>query len=106
LASQGNATRYNDNRDVSNFPSQWVIVKCDSGPGQENLEMLAQLWVLCIYLFPSMPKSASVTQEMDQLYSLFMSIVRKNLEILHPGLLWLGSNHCSCACICRVAIAE
>jgi hypothetical protein len=73
--------------DVSDLPHRRVIVKCDSGPGRENLEMLAQLRVLGVYLFPSVPNSSSVTQEMDQLYSLFKSIVRRNLEILFDARL-------------------
>jgi hypothetical protein len=73
--------------DVSDVPRRRVIVKCDSGPGRENLEMLAQLRVLGVYLFPSVPNSSSVTQEMDQLYALFKSIVRKNLAILFDARL-------------------
>jgi hypothetical protein len=49
--------------DVADLQHRLVIVRCDSsGPSRENLEMLAQLRVLGVYLFPSVPNSSSVTQ--------------------------------------------
>jgi hypothetical protein len=60
---------------------------------KKNLEMLAQLQVLGIYLFPN---SSSVSQEMDQLYSLFQSIVWKNLEILFDACLRASKSMLEC----------
>ncbi len=68
--------------DAANVPGKRVMIKCDSGPGRDSLELLADLRVRGIYLFPAVPNSSAVTQEMDQCYGPFKSGVRQNLDVL------------------------
>ena len=66
--------------DVLDIPGKRVMIKVDSGPGRLNTEMHAKLRCLGFYLYPGVPNTTHVTQETDQSYGLFKSIVRKNLE--------------------------
>jgi hypothetical protein len=68
--------------DAADVVGKRVMIKCDSGPGRDSLELLADLRVRGIYLFPAVPNSSAVTQEMDQCYGPFKSGVRQNLDIL------------------------
>ena len=68
--------------DAADVAGKRVMIKCDSGPGRDSLELLADLRVRRIYLFPAVPNSSAVTQEMDQCYGPFKSGVRQNLDIL------------------------
>jgi hypothetical protein len=68
--------------DAADVVGKRVMIKCDSGPGRDNVELLADLRVRGIYLFPAVPNSSAVTQEMDQCYGPFKSGVRRNLDVL------------------------
>jgi hypothetical protein len=59
-----------------------VVFKIDGGPGQLNIQMLAELLCRGIYLFPGVQNTTHVTQETDQNYGLFKSKLCKNLEML------------------------
>jgi hypothetical protein len=73
-----------------------VMIKCDSGPGQDSLELLADLLVQGIYLFPAVPKSSAVTQEMDQCYGSFKAGVRQYLDVLFQDRLQSQINSVGC----------
>ncbi len=45
---------------------KWVILKCDSGPGQMNLDLLADLQSSGFIVFPGVPNTTAVMQETDQ----------------------------------------
>ena len=47
-----------------------------------NVKLLANLRVRGIYLYPSVPNTAAVSQETDQSFGLFKSTFRNNLEQL------------------------
>ena len=64
--------------DISDTPGNRVMLKVDSGPGRSNLEMLARLRVLGLYLVPGVPNTTSRTQETDQNYGPFKSSFRSN----------------------------
>jgi hypothetical protein len=49
-------------------PGRRLILKCDSGPGQLQINLLAKLWHLGIYLYPCIPNTTAVTQETNQTY--------------------------------------
>jgi len=66
--------------DMEDVPGKRVCGKVDSGPGREFYEMLCKARFCGLYLFPSLPNATSVSQETDQNYGLFKSIVRRNLE--------------------------
>ena len=57
-------------------PGHWLLLKCDSGPGRLQIEQLAKLRFLGVYLYPCMPNTTAVTQETDRTYSMFKSRYR------------------------------
>jgi len=68
--------------DVADVPGKRVLLKVDSGPGRMNVDMLASLRLLGVYLAPGVPNTTHVTQETDQNYGLYKSIYRSNLRAL------------------------
>jgi hypothetical protein len=50
---------------------RWVVLKCDSGPGRMNIELLAELRASGFILFPGVPNTTAVSQETDQSYGPF-----------------------------------
>jgi hypothetical protein len=68
--------------DIEDTPSRWVILKVDSGPGRTNIDMLANLRVLGLYLVPGVPNTTSQTQETDQNYGPFKGSFRSNIRLL------------------------
>jgi hypothetical protein len=59
-----------------------LLLKCDSGPGRLQIELLAQLRFLGVYLYPCVPNTTPVMQETDWTYGMFKSGYRMNLELL------------------------
>ena len=53
-----------------------VIIKIDSGPRRTNVELLARLQMMGVYLYPGVPNTTSVSQETDRNYGVFKSIYR------------------------------
>jgi hypothetical protein len=68
--------------DLADCPGKRVILKVDSGPGRTNLEMLARLRLLGLYLVPGVPNTTSQTQETDQNYGPFKGCFRNNIRLL------------------------
>ena len=56
------------------------MVKCDSGPGRLNTELLARMKFLGFYLYPGVPNTTAVSQETDRNYGPFKTQFRKNLD--------------------------
>ena len=65
-------------------------LKCNSGPGRLQVELLAQLRFLGVYLYPGVPNTTAVTQETNWTYGLFKSKYRANLEDLVDKLVRLN----------------
>ena len=61
---------------------KWIILKCDSGPGRMNIELLAELRLAGFILFPGVPNTTAVTQETDQNYGSFKGAYARNLDQL------------------------
>ena len=61
---------------------KWVILKCDSGPGRMNIDLLAELRASGFILFPGVPNTTAVSQETDQNYGPFKNQYAKNLDAL------------------------
>jgi hypothetical protein len=59
---------------------KWVILKCDSGPGRLNFDLLADLRSDGYILFPGVPNTTAVLQETDQNYGPFKTQYCKNLD--------------------------
>lgn len=70
---------YPNTRDKPGFR---LLLKCDSGPGRLQIELLAELRFLGVYLYPCVPNTTAVTQETDRTYGKFKSQYRANLEML------------------------
>ena len=63
-------------------PGKRLILKCDSGPGRLQIDLLAKLRHLGVYLYPCVPNTTAVTQETDRTYGKFKTRFRTNLEQL------------------------
>lgn len=63
-------------------PGKRVLLKCDSGPGRMNIQLLAYLRLLGFILYPGVPNTTAVTQETDRNYGKFKSQFRTNLELV------------------------
>jgi hypothetical protein len=63
-------------------PGKRLIMKCDSGPGRLQIDLLAKLRHLGVYLYPCVPNTTAVTQETDRTYGKFKTSFRTNLELL------------------------
>ena len=61
---------------------KWVVIKCDSGPGRLNAELLAYMPFHGFLLFPGVPNTTVVTQETDQNYGPFQSAIWLNLQAI------------------------
>ena len=68
--------------DAAPVKGKWVIIKCDSGPGRLNPDLLASLRYHGFLLYPSVPNTAAVSQETDQSFGPFQSAIRSNLQLL------------------------
>jgi len=68
--------------DAAPVRGRWVVIKCDSGPGRLNPDLLAFLRFHGFILNPSVPNTTAVTQETDQSYGPFQSAVRTNLQLI------------------------
>jgi hypothetical protein len=68
--------------DIADVEGKRVIIKVDSGPGRLNVEMLAELRLLGLYLIPGVPNTTHKTQETDQNYGIYKSSFRENLRNL------------------------
>ena len=71
--------------DAQDFPTKWVVLKTDSGPGRVNLEMLVHMQSHGVHLFPGVPNTTQVTQETDQNYGPFKWVYRSNVDALHKS---------------------
>jgi len=61
---------------------KWVLLKCDSGPGRLNLDLLAELRASGFILFPGVPKTTAVSQVTDQNYGPFKTQYCKSLDVV------------------------
>jgi hypothetical protein len=68
--------------DASDRAGKRVLVKIDGGPGQLDIQLIAHLRARGIYLFNSVQNTTHVSQETDQNYGLFKSILRKYTQQL------------------------
>ena len=65
---------------TADLPRKRVLVKCDSGPGRLNVELLARMKFFGFYLYPGVPNTTAVSQETDRNYGPFKTQFRKNLD--------------------------
>jgi hypothetical protein len=66
------------------------FLKCESGPGRLNLDLLADLRLDGFILFPGVPNTTAVTQETDQNYGPFKTQYFKNLDAVVDARLKQG----------------
>ena len=68
--------------DACDKPGHRVAILVDSGPGRNNLLMLARLRARGFYLLPGPPNTTAVTQATDQNYGEFKRVYWSNLKKL------------------------
>jgi hypothetical protein len=65
-----------------NRKGRYVILKVVSGPGWSNIDLLVRLKMLRFILYPGVPNTTHVTQEMDRKYSPFKIKFVSNLNTI------------------------
>jgi hypothetical protein len=65
---------------VADLPGWRVMVKCDSGPGRLNVDLLARMKFLGFNLYLGVPNTTAVSQETNWNYGPFKTQFRKNLN--------------------------
>jgi hypothetical protein len=68
--------------DIADTPGKRLLFKIDGGPGRLDISMLAELRSLGVYLFPGVQNTTQITQETDQNYGEFKSLLRKHIQQL------------------------
>jgi len=68
--------------DLADYHGKCIILKCDTGTGQMNIQMLLKLRACGVYLIPGVLNTTYVSQGMDLNYSLFRSDFYQNLAKL------------------------
>jgi hypothetical protein len=68
--------------DATPVKGKWVVIKCDSGPGRLNPDLLVYLRYHGFLLYPGVPNTTAVLRETDQSFGPFKSAVRTNLQFL------------------------
>jgi len=68
--------------DCSDTKGKRICIKCDMGPGQKDPALLAWCIQQGVVIYPSVPNTTHVTQEMDQVYGSFKTDYRKSLQEL------------------------
>jgi len=68
--------------DVADTPGKRLLFKIDGEPGRLDISMLAELRSLGVYLFPGVQNTTQITQETDQNYGEFKSLLRKHIQQL------------------------
>ena len=68
--------------DAAPVKGKWVVIKVDSGPGRINTHLLAFLRFHGFILYPGVPNTTAVTQEMDQSYGPFQTAIQTNLQLI------------------------
>lgn len=59
-----------------------MAIKIDGGPGRLDIPMLTELRSLGVYLFPGVLNTMQITQEIDQNYGEFTSLLRRFIQQL------------------------
>ena len=68
--------------DATPMKGKRVVIKCDSGPGRLNPDLLAYLRYHSFFLYPGFPNTTAVLQKTDQSFGSFQSAIRTNLQLL------------------------
>ncbi len=77
--------RYIDNSivplfpDLKDMPGNCILLKVDSGRGWNWWDLLNKCWLRGVYIYPGLPNSISMQQEMDiNFYGPFKGVVQRN----------------------------
>ena len=65
--------------DLEDTPGKGILLKVDSGPGRNGLDLLNKCRFRGIFIYPGLPNATSVQQETDIKGGLFKGVVRWNL---------------------------
>jgi hypothetical protein len=68
--------------DACDKPGKRVLLKMDSGPGRDNLELIVKLCMMGFYLYPSIPNATHVIQEMDDWLGNLKTMFYRNLRLV------------------------
>jgi hypothetical protein len=68
--------------DAADIPGKCVLLQIDGGPGRLDISNLAELISRGVYLFPGVQNMTHITQETDQNYGEFITLLRKYIQQL------------------------
>jgi hypothetical protein len=79
--------------DIADIPGKRICYKVDSGPGRGQIVLNAALRAQGVCIFPGVPNTTAITQEMDERYGLLKpdsTRVSRNCKPID----WLRGSHC------------
>ena len=68
--------------DMEDVPGKCVLLKVDSGPGRNCMDLLVEARFRGLYIFPGLPNATAVQQETDRNYGPFKGVIRRNLDAI------------------------
>jgi len=68
--------------DTEDVPGKRVLLKVDSGPGRNCMDLLVKARFCGLYIFPGLPNATSVQQETDRNYGPFKGVIHQNLDAI------------------------
>jgi len=68
--------------DMEDVPGKSVLLKVDSGPGRNCMDLLLEARFCGLYIFPELPNATSVQQETDRNYGPFKGAIRRNIDTI------------------------
>jgi len=77
-----NNTIYSLFPDMEDVPGKRVLLKVDSGPGRNCMDLLFEARFHGLYIFPGLPNATALQQEIDHNYGPFKGVIRQNLDAI------------------------
>ena len=117
-----NNTIYHLFPDMEDVPGKRVLLKVNSGPGRNCMDLLVEARFSGLYIFPGLPNTTSVQQETDRNYGPFKGVICQNLDAIASrcfankvpislsastiGLIAYGGIFPQTGVVCKDAVAE
>ena len=108
--------------DMEDVSGKRVLLKVDSGPGCNCMDLLVEARFHGLYVFPGLPNATSVQQETDRNYGPFKCVIHRNLDAIASqcfahkvsisllastiGLIVFGGVCPQMGVVCKDAVAE
>ena len=107
---------------MEDVPGKGALLKVDSGPGRNCMDLLVEARFHGLYIFPGLPNATAVQQETNCNYGPFKGVIRRNLDAIASrcftrkvpisllastiGLIIFGGVCPQTGVVCKDAVAE